>query len=308
MELKDAIISAFKNNANKKEMHYRDIALYIKTSIADFKDVDLALLEKRVNARLANDLTKTVKGKKVENKESKFVTVSNGKRNKKGKFGRKAGVYSLRATKITPSIIPVKPNKKNKKGTLIQPALFGDSIPQRIPNKDGKKVPNPSKTPIVTTKIFDDLTTGQIGKGGEFAVISELLFRGFNANTTVVDDGVDIVCSQGNKFYLIQVKTREYKGDTVNVSIKKDSFDRYNEKNTYYIIVLRYLNKSNIPTNQYLVFMASDIQRFVGTSSANINQNSINLKFKTHNGELFIYNGNKEQSINYHLDKFDLIR
>jgi hypothetical protein len=304
MDIKEAIISAFKNNADKREMHYEEISIYIKNSISDFKDWDLEVLKKKVNAKLSQDLFKIVKGKRVENKESIFAPVSNGKKNKKGKSGRKAGVYSLRTIKKEANIIAVKQPKK-KKGVPIQSLLFPVV-------KDGVTIKNKVNSNInqenVNLSIFSGLSTSHVGKCGEFAVISELLFRGFNANTTVVDDGIDIVCSKGNKFYLIQVKTTEYKGDLFSVKINKDSFDRYNEKNTYYIIVLRYINKSNIAVNQYLVFMASEIQKFIETGHIAIGGNTINLKFKSRSGDIFMYNGNKEQSVGFHLDKFDWIK
>ena len=123
-----------------------------------------------------------------------------------------------------------------------------------------------------------------------------------------MDDGVDIVCSKGKNFFHIQVKTTEYKGNVFSVNIKKSSFDRYSEKNTYYIIVLRYINKSNIAVNQYLIFMAANIEKFIATGCAGNNGNSINLKFKSHNGDILIYNGNKQESVKYYLDGFGLIK
>lgn len=45
------------------------------------------------------------------------------------------------------------------------------------------------------------------GKGGEFSVVSELLFRGYNASIMSVDEGIDITASKGDKFFFIQVKT-----------------------------------------------------------------------------------------------------
>ncbi|MBI2355705.1 MAG: hypothetical protein HYV13_00680 [Candidatus Doudnabacteria bacterium] len=48
------------------------------------------------------------------------------------------------------------------------------------------------------------------GKGGEAAVMSELLFRGFNANILPVDYGVDIAAIKEARTYLIQVKTKHW--------------------------------------------------------------------------------------------------
>ena len=58
---------------------------------------------------------------------------------------------------------------------------------------------------------------GYIGKAGEHAVLSELLFLGYNAALMSVDVGVDIVATKNNEIYNIQVKTR-------NISKRHDAF------------------------------------------------------------------------------------
>ena len=87
-----------------------------------------------------------------------------------------------------------------------------------------------------------DVSTMNIGSGGEQAVISELLFNGFNAAKMTVDDGIDVVASKSNTFYHIQVKTSNDKGDgtgTYHFSVNRASFIRKSEANTYYIFVMR---------------------------------------------------------------------
>lgn len=49
--------------------------------------------------------------------------------------------------------------------------------------------------------------TPYIGAAGEMAVISELLFRGYNANRMIVDEGVDVVAVKDDLYYYVQVKT-----------------------------------------------------------------------------------------------------
>ena len=46
-----------------------------------------------------------------------------------------------------------------------------------------------------------------LGKAGEMAVISELLFWGYNASAMLVDSGIDVVASKGGKYFHLQVKT-----------------------------------------------------------------------------------------------------
>ena len=81
---------------------------------------------------------------------------------------------------------------------------------------------------------------GYIGKGGEHLVCSEMLFRGFNASIMSVDVGVDISAIKENKFFGVQVKTaRKNSFNTYSFHIRKKSFDRFNQGNIFYILVLR---------------------------------------------------------------------
>ena len=57
------------------------------------------------------------------------------------------------------------------------------------------------------------LSTQNIGKGGEHAVISELLFSGFNAGIMAIDDGIDVVALKKSTLFQFQVKTSNAKED-----------------------------------------------------------------------------------------------
>lgn len=96
--LKDAIYDAFMiQGVNYKEMSIDDIALEIQDKNLEYKDYDLDILRKKISSFMSNAITKIVKGKRVEDKESLYQRVRNGK------GGFKKGVYRLR-----------KPNKKTK--------------------------------------------------------------------------------------------------------------------------------------------------------------------------------------------------
>lgn len=83
----------------------------------------------------------------------------------------------------------------------------------------------------------DNLMTG---KGGETAVLSELLFRGFNANILLVDAGVDIAAIKKKKTFLIQVKTKHWNKDNkFLVVLELDTLRRYKKANVFIILVGR---------------------------------------------------------------------
>jgi hypothetical protein len=78
------------------------------------------------------------------------------------------------------------------------------------------------------------------GKAGELAVMSELLFWGYNASSMLVDSGIDVVASKGNKYFHIQVKTATEKdGGRFTFSIKNSSFSQNHNSSMFYVFVLR---------------------------------------------------------------------
>lgn len=147
-----------------------------------------------------------------------------------------------------------------------------------------------------------------IGKAGECAVMSELLFRGYNVNSMLVDDGVDIVASKNNMFYLIQVKTSniEEKG-VVRFSIRTERFESFMGYNIRYILVARCI-VSNIETNMYFIFNNSDIQRFVSEKLVLQTANGLNIKIRFDSLEKipFLYHDGKESSIGFYMNNFIL--
>lgn len=90
-----------------------------------------------------------------------------------------------------------------------------------------------------------------IGKGGESAVMSELLFRGYNANFLTVDAGIDIVAIKDKRTYLIQVKTKHWnKKNQFVVILEIDALERYNQENIFFVIVGR---DKEILTNEFII-------------------------------------------------------
>lgn len=96
--------------------------------------------------------------------------------------------------------------KRSRKGLYkIKPEPKGTRIIRTEPDRKKKPKSGGDELPLV----FSNSSCDKIfcGKGGEFAVVSELLFRGYNASIMSADEGVDITASKGDKFFFIQVKT-----------------------------------------------------------------------------------------------------
>ena len=98
------------------------------------------------------------------------------------------------------------------------------------------------------------------GKGGEYLVCSELLFRGFNDSIMSVDVGMDIVAVKDRQLFGIQVKTSNLnRFDMYVFDIRKVSLERHNTGNIFYIFVLHGEKK-----NHFLILPFHEVEkRFV---------------------------------------------
>lgn len=113
--IKEAVYDAFMiQGVGYKEMSLDDITLEIQDKDSDFKNCNIDDLRKKVSSYMSNATTKIVKGERVENKDSIYQRVKNGK------GGYKKGVYKLRKPK----------NKKtiNHPEPIIKPAQEVQSI------------------------------------------------------------------------------------------------------------------------------------------------------------------------------------
>lgn len=180
-----------------------------------------------------------------------------------------------------------------------------------VKTKDGKYRRRPTTAPPKETQSIDKLFEGA---AGETAVISELLFREFNANRMMVDKGIDIVATKDNVYRYIQVKTSNVKSDgRVNWQIKQERFDAHVVNQLRYILVARYEERfkyKNEPVirSMFFVLSSNDIDR--GKKEGWINEGaenlSIKVRFDTQTGAPKFYN-DKEADATYYLNNFDLV-
>lgn len=152
-----------------------------------------------------------------------------------------------------------------------------------------------------------DIDTIFKGAAGETAVISELLFHGFNANRMMVDEGIDIVAAKDNVYRYIQVKTTSIKDGKIQVQISKDRFDTYIQNQLRYVIVAR-CKKDNHNMNMFFIFSDRDIDKGIHDGYIKLGESSISIKvrFKEQSGTPFLYDV-KESDASYHMNNFELI-
>jgi hypothetical protein len=159
----------------------------------------------------------------------------------------------------------------------------------------------PQKAFDLTPKEMPKVSTSFTGSAGEFAVLSELLFRGYNASKMTVDDGIDVVASREEKYFHIQVKTaNSTDGKPFQAAIREKAFRH--STSVFYIIVLR------TPTalgflNKYAIFPSSDIRRLI-TQGVLKDGSSISLRISIEN-QKYLLNGAID--ISHHMNDFDSI-
>ena len=113
--------------------------------------------------------------------------------------------------------------------------------------------------PVIAQVVAPETDKAFTGKAGEYAVMSELLFWGYNASVMSVDSGIDVVASKDNKYFHIQVKTAaEKEGGRFSFSIRNSSFTLHHDSSMFYIFVLR-----RKLSNEYVIIPSSYLQVLV---------------------------------------------
>lgn len=163
-----------------------------------------------------------------------------------------------------------------------------------------KTVPKNFKVPE-QPKVSSQFT----GKAGEYAVMSELLFFGFNVSAMTVDDGIDIVASKGDSYFHIQVKTANATASNkFQFKITKRAFGSKDAAATFYALVLR-ISENSRNTCEYLILPSSEIRRLIDKGVVKDGE-SMNLSVDRERGNRFLLNN--AEDITWALNRFDNVK
>jgi hypothetical protein len=159
------------------------------------------------------------------------------------------------------------------------------------------------KKPVVKPKptVSPHVSTQYTGKAGESAVISELMFYGYNASAMMVDDGIDVIAGKNNKFFYIQVKTSN-PSDSGNFgfTIKKSSFTAKDSFQTFYIFVIRDKDDCRY-FNDYLILPSSQVRQLV---EVGIIKEAASLSIRIHKDKRGRYILNAKQDVTISVNTF----
>jgi hypothetical protein len=163
-----------------------------------------------------------------------------------------------------------------------------------------RSVPKTFKVPE-QPKVSSQFT----GKAGEYAVMSELLFFGFNVSAMTVDDGIDIVASKADSYFHIQVKTANVSAhNKYQFKITKRAFGSKDASSTFYVLVMR-VNEDARNLCDYLVLPSSEIRRLVDKSVVRDGE-SISISIERERGNRFILNNIED--VSWSLNRFDNVK
>ena len=130
---------------------------------------------------------------------------------------------------------------------------------RRKPRDSESSVPNP---PAPEPQREEQISSRSMGKAGEYTVMAEMLFRGYNVYVPAVDEGIDVIATKNRSSSNIQVKTANKKAGKYGVSFKIKSFERAKDRNTFYIFVLRDGEKT-----EFIILSHFDMLKGIETES-----------------------------------------
>lgn len=162
----------------------------------------------------------------------------------------------------------------------------------------------PSRSSVPPPPPPPPVDPAYLGKGGEHAVMAELLFHGFNASLMAVDQGVDIVASKNNEYFHIQVKTSSLGANNKYVfSIKRNAFDANHGAKTFYVFVMR--SPVGAIVHAVLPAMQIKLDNDNGTIAGAAGQN---ISIFITPGEKNTFTMNKIRDLSPFINRFDLIK
>lgn len=200
----------------------------------------------------------------------------------------------------------------NKKGVASDFVKTGPGTYALNPNKSVvKPVPQPVARPKikagkpVKTPDGKKSKSEYTGKGGEYLVCSELLFREYNASIMSVDTGVDIVATKDNKLFGIQVKTATLsKNNTYIFDIRKTSFQNAAAGNIFYVFVIHDRQKIS---STFIVLPYHHVNQYISENAIStiINGERYRLTVKVHDGKFYTVSKNKDLS--YFVNNWNIV-
>lgn len=207
-------------------------------------------------------------------------------------------LLSRNASSSKSKIVHVK-NKKggNRRGYYRMKQERKKSIP-----KEELVKPSSSKIKALFPAI-PAISSTMLGKAGEFAVVSKLLLNGYIANIMSVDDGIDVIASQGANVYFVQVKTSSVDLNLrCKFSVKKTAYQKGHALDVRYILIARH-GENNL---LFIRLTEDKINELIHKGIATADKNNVNISLKFVDNKAIAYHKNSEEALGYYTNNFEL--
>lgn len=192
-------------------------------------------------------------------------------------------------------------NSKQEKSAFIKVKQAVYSLNPDYTEEEQSK--EEEKDEEVSRESTEQISTQYVGKAGEHLVVSELLFRGYNASMMDVDEGLDIVATKGERLYNIQVKTsNENKFNNYVFGLRVTSFEKHNRNNTFYVFVLKG------GETRFLILPYFEIQKNVDQQNIRVIDKGQRYRVNMSIRDNKLYLGNRENEMSYFLNNWSLIK
>lgn len=142
--------------------------------------------------------------------------------------------------------------------------------------------------------VEEKMDAGDIGAAGEHRVISELFFRGYDADKKERDKGIDIVASKKGRTFNVQVKTVTWKNGNCVTRIGKKPFHRCDSLQMYYVFVLRDAGNRL----DFVTLSSKEIKRRIGAGDITENKAGYQTRFVRRGDKVFLGNYDLAQCMN----------
>lgn len=146
---------------------------------------------------------------------------------------------------------------------------------------------------------------GYVGKAGEHAVLSELLFRGYNASLMSVDTGIDILATKESKVFSLQVKTRNIstRNNAYFFNVRIASFERSNAGGTFYVFILR--KSSHL---KYLILPLHELEKYIEQEFVHVVGKGKLYRVTITVRDERVCLGRRVNDVSYYLDRWEVIK
>ncbi|MCL4555752.1 MAG: group I intron-associated PD-(D/E)XK endonuclease [Gammaproteobacteria bacterium] len=211
--------------------------------------------------------------------------------------------------KDPPEYIKAKVNAylSNKAGKVDKPKA-GSEIKRVTNTKTGRpkqgwyRYQKPREPQGQRPHILPDTTnTTLFGTGGEYAVASEYLYKGYNVSRPAVDDGIDLIVFKDGIFSNIQVKTSSSIKERFQFSIRTKAFENKSGISTFYVLLCRRVMKTHY-RNDYIVLPSTAIEFFVNQGHISKSDSSISFGITINATDQAMLNG--KHDITMYLNRF----